>query len=79
MDGAEVVAHVAELARAVEARVVGFVDGFGGPDADMAIAAGGREALAIGGDMAAVDLEVLVFAWESGLAVWIRPDDRLGS
>ena len=56
------VAHVAELARAGEARIVGLVDSLGGPNPDVAVAACGREALAIGGDMAAVDLEVLVFA-----------------
>lgn len=62
VNGAKVVAHVAELAglRLLVFGIVGVVDGLGRPDADVAIAAGGRETLAIGGYVTAVDLEVFL-------------------
>lgn len=62
VDRAEVVAHVAELPRARVLAVVGLVDGLGRPYPDVAVAARRREALSIGGDVAAVDFEVLLFA-----------------
>lgn len=37
VDGTEVVAHVAELARLVVASILGVVDGIGRPDTDVAI------------------------------------------
>jgi hypothetical protein len=63
VDGAEVVAHVAQLARPGVGRGVGVVDGLGGPHADVAVAAGRGQSRAIGRDVAAVDLKVLLFAW----------------
>lgn len=80
VDCAEVVAHVAELARLGVGEVVGLVYGLGGPDPDMAICAasgiclgkekrrgahttaGRCEPRAVRGDMAAVNLKVLLFA-----------------
>lgn len=86
VNSAEVVAHVAELARFGVGEVIGLVDRLGGPDPYMAICAasgiclgqkGARERGEIGrahttagrckpravrGDMAAVNLEVLLFA-----------------
>lgn len=81
MNGAKVVAHVAELARFRVGEVVGLVYRLGGPDSDMAICAAsgscdekeggiGRahttasrcKPRAVRGDMAAVNLEVLLFA-----------------
>ena len=62
VDGAQVMAHVAQLARLLVVGVVGVVDGLGRPDAHMAVAARSRDSLAIGRDVAAVDLEVLLLA-----------------
>lgn len=62
VDGAEMVAHVAELARLLVALIVGVVDGLCRPDAHMAVAARRGYSLAIGRDVAAVDLEILLLA-----------------
>jgi hypothetical protein len=55
-------AHVAELTRFRVAGIIRIVDGFGGPNSNVAIAAGRRKTLAIGRDMAAVDLEIFLLA-----------------
>lgn len=55
-------AHVTKLARLRVARVLGVVNRLGGPDSDVAIAAGGCQAFPIRGDVAAIDLEVLLLA-----------------
>lgn len=62
MDGAQMVAHVAQLARLLVVAIVGVIDGVGGPDAHMAVAARRRDSLAVGRDVAAVDLEILLLA-----------------
>jgi hypothetical protein len=62
VDGAEVVAHVAELARLARVGALGAEDGLGRPDADVAIAAGRGQPRPIGRDVAAVDLEVLLLS-----------------
>lgn len=63
VNGAQVVAHVAELSRLLLGAFNGIaVDGLSRPDAHMSITTRSREALAIGGDVTAVDLEVLLLA-----------------
>lgn len=59
---AEVMAHMAQLSRFGVAGVARVVDSFGRPDANVAVAASRGQALAIGGDVAAVDFEILLFA-----------------
>jgi hypothetical protein len=62
VDGAKVVAHVAELARLLVALIVDVIDGLRRPDAHMAVAARRGYSLAIRRDVAAVDLEILLLA-----------------
>lgn len=62
VDGSQVVAHVAELPWFSEALIVGVVDSFGGPNPDVTIASRSGQSRAIGGDVAAVDLKILLFA-----------------
>ena len=56
------VAHVAELARFVVGSIVGVVDSLGGPHTDVTVSSSSCEAFAVRGDVAAVDLEVLLLA-----------------
>lgn len=55
-------AHVAELARLCVAGILRIVDSLGRPDSDVAITTSGRETLAIGRNMTAVNLKVFLFA-----------------
>ena len=92
MDGAEVVAHVAELPWLRVALVVRIIDGLGRPYAYMAIwlasvcfpsiswtmnrtSTGGGQSLAIGRDVAAVDLEIFLFACSAGTGSTLAPLD----
>lgn len=63
---AQVMAHMTELSRLFVGRVAGVVDGLRGPNPHMAIAAGRRQSLAIGRNVAAVHLEILLFACRAG-------------
>lgn len=62
VDSSEMVAHMAELPGFRVVSVMGVEDGLDGPDADMAISAGGGQPLAVGRDVAAVNFKVLLFA-----------------
>ena len=59
---AEMVAHMAKLARLVVVWRVGIVNRFGRPNSDVSIAACGRKTFAVGRNMAAVNLEILLLA-----------------
>ena len=62
MDGATVIAHMAQLPGLVVIRVGRVPDRVHTPNAHMAVARSGGEARAIRRDVAGVDLEVLLFA-----------------